>query len=104
MKLFIVCFQENTSAGSVAHASEIDELMNAEEVKLWESGKSLNDIAAKQGITIRRSCRPAPPAGGGMIPSNILEQIIWDKELEVVQARNISLFYLLYLSSVVFCL
>lgn len=116
MKLFIISLQENISAGSVTHAQEIDELIHSEEVKQWESGKSLNDIAAKQGITIRRSCRPSPPAGGGMVPTNILEQIIWDKEVEVIQARNISLFYLniflsgvrhvisilLYLSSVVF--
>lgn len=78
--------QENGSAGSVIHEYETDELINAEEVKEWESGKSLNDINAKQGISIRRSCRPAPPVGGGMVPMNILEQIIWDKEVEVTQA------------------
>ncbi|KAF3325976.1 indole-3-glycerol phosphate synthase [Carex littledalei] len=80
--------KENISAGSVTHAKEIDELIHAEEVKQWESGKSVNDIAAKQGITIRRSCRPAPPAGGGMVPTNILEQIIWDKEVEVIQSKQ----------------
>ncbi|KAJ4791873.1 Indole-3-glycerol phosphate synthase-like [Rhynchospora pubera] len=80
--------KEISSVAAAIYEYHTDELINAEEVREWESGKSINDIYAKQGITIRRSCRPAPPAGGGMIPRNILEQIIWDKEVEVTQFKQ----------------
>uniref|UniRef100_A0A453T601 indole-3-glycerol-phosphate synthase n=1 Tax=Aegilops tauschii subsp. strangulata TaxID=200361 RepID=A0A453T601_AEGTS len=75
-------------------ALERDEMLNAVELGQWESGKSVNDIAACQGIRIRRHCRPAASmaeveAEMGA-PRNILEKIIWDKEIEVAQglARN----------------
>jgi hypothetical protein len=54
-----------------------------------EDRKSVNDVAAGQGIRIRRHCRPAASmeeieAEMGA-PRNILEKIIWDKEIEVAQ-------------------
>jgi hypothetical protein len=54
-----------------------------------EDRKSVNDVAASQGIRIRRHCRPAASmeeieAEMGA-PRNILEKIIWDKEIEVAQ-------------------
>jgi indole-3-glycerol phosphate synthase len=65
------------------------ELYNSPEVKQWESGKSINSIAAAQGIRIRRRCQPRYPSEGTgpnkAVSRNILEQIIWDKEVEVFQ-------------------
>ncbi|KAE8770228.1 Indole-3-glycerol phosphate synthase, chloroplastic [Hordeum vulgare] len=66
-----------------------DEMLNAVELEQWESGKSANDIAACQGIRIRRHGRPAASMDDIQAemgaPRNILEKIIWDKEIEVAQ-------------------
>ncbi|WVZ92077.1 hypothetical protein U9M48_038171 [Paspalum notatum var. saurae] len=68
-----------------------DDMLNATELVQWESGKSVNDIAASQGIRIRRHCHPT--ASLEEIekelgpPRNILEKIIWDKEIEVAQGH-----------------
>ena len=76
--------------GSVLHRLE-DEMFNSLEVIQWESGKSINSIAAAQGIRIRRRCRPRYPSEGvgadRAVPRNVLEQIIWDKEVEVSQRK-----------------
>ncbi|WOK95235.1 indole-3-glycerol phosphate synthase, chloroplastic-like isoform X1 [Canna indica] len=70
----------------------IDDFVNSIEVMEWESGMSLNDIAAKQGIRIRRSYRTEYPSEGMKneqdSPRNILEEIIWDKEVEVAQFKR----------------
>lgn len=58
-------------------------LIDAAEVREWESGKSIDDIAARQGIKIRRH-RPASDS-----PRNILEQIIWDKAVEVSEMKKL---------------
>lgn len=60
-----------------------DELINAVEVREWENGKSIDDIAAKQGIRIRRH-----PAKGLDSPRNILEKIIWNKVIEVAEMKK----------------
>lgn len=68
-----------------------DDILNATELVQWESGKSVNDIAAIQGIRIRRHCRPTASLKeiekelGS--PRNILEKIIWDKEIEVAEGH-----------------
>ncbi|KAF0900439.1 hypothetical protein E2562_031780 [Oryza meyeriana var. granulata] len=68
-----------------------DDMVNAVELAQWENGKSINDIAASQGIRIRRHCRPSVPLKeieeelGA--PRNILEKIIWDKEVEVTEGH-----------------
>ncbi|TVU11006.1 hypothetical protein EJB05_44564 [Eragrostis curvula] len=76
---------------SVFYELEHDEMFNSAEVFQWESGKSINAIAAAQGIRIRRLCRPRYPSEGTgadrAVPRNILEQIIWDKEVEVSQRK-----------------
>ncbi|KAG8056333.1 hypothetical protein GUJ93_ZPchr0002g23314 [Zizania palustris] len=76
---------------SILYALEHDEMFNSAEVIQWESGKSINSIAAAQGIRIRRRCRPRYPSEGTgadkAVPRNILEQIIWDKEVEVSQRK-----------------
>lgn len=67
-------------------------MFNSAEVIQWESGKSINSIAAAQGIRIRRRCRPRYPSEGSgadkAVPRNMLEQIIWDKEVEVSQVNS----------------
>ncbi|KAL5201145.1 hypothetical protein ABZP36_035499 [Zizania latifolia] len=77
---------------SILYALEHDEMFNSAEVIQWESGKSINSIAAAQGIRIRRRCRPRYPSEGSgadkAVPRNILEQIIWDKEVEVSQRKT----------------
>lgn len=66
-----------------------DDVLNAKELVQRESGLSVNDIAARQGIRIRRHCRPTASLKeieeelGA--PLNILEKIIWDKEIEVAE-------------------
>ena len=76
--------------GSVLHRLE-DEMFNSLEVIQWESGKSINSIAAAQGIRIRRRCRPRYPSEGvgadRAVPRSVLEQIVWDKEVEVSQRK-----------------
>uniref|UniRef100_A0ACD6ABX5 Uncharacterized protein n=1 Tax=Avena sativa TaxID=4498 RepID=A0ACD6ABX5_AVESA len=46
---------------------------------------SVNDVAASQGIRIRRHCRPTASMEEMGAPRNVLERIIWDKEIEVAQ-------------------
>ena len=67
-------------------------MFNSEEVIQWESGKTINSIAAAQGIRIRRRCRPRYPSEGSgddkAVPRTFLEQIVWDKEVEVSQVQK----------------
>ncbi|XP_008811262.2 indole-3-glycerol phosphate synthase, chloroplastic-like [Phoenix dactylifera] len=77
--------------GDVMITFKHDDLVNSVEVREWESGKSLNEIAAKQGIRIRRRYRTGHPSESSQDdeepPRNILEKIIWDKEVEVSQLK-----------------
>ncbi|CAO2175816.1 unnamed protein product [Urochloa humidicola] len=86
-----------TLAGIRAHARSLragpqDNMLNATELIQWENGKSVNDITASQGIRIRRHCRPTASLKeieeelGA--PLNILEKIIWDKEIEVAEGLS----------------
>ncbi|CAN6317385.1 unnamed protein product [Urochloa humidicola] len=74
---------------SILEALAQDDMLNTTELLQWENGKSVNDIAASQGIRIRRHCRPTASLKeieeelGS--PLNILEKIIWDKEIEVAE-------------------
>lgn len=68
----------------LAENYRITELINAIEVKEWESGKSIDDIAAKQGIRIRRH-----PAKESDSPCNILEKIVWNKAIEVSEMKKV---------------
>lgn len=73
-----------------------DFIANYVEVKEWESGKSLDMILENQGIKIRRRPPYGPPAHSvgpfefrleneENTPRNILEKIIWDKDVEVAK-------------------
>lgn len=82
----------SVSQEAILYALEHDEMFNSEEVIQWESGKTINSIAAAQGIRIRRRCGPRYPSEGSgddkAVPRNILEQIVWDKEVEVSQVQK----------------
>ncbi|MQM12830.1 hypothetical protein Taro_045749 [Colocasia esculenta] len=79
-----------------------DSLANSNEVRQWESGHSFHDIAASQGIKIRRRPLTGPPhhyvgpfefrlENEGNTPRNILEEIIWYKDNEVQQRKPLAL-------------
>ncbi|MBA0822067.1 hypothetical protein Goarm_018885, partial [Gossypium armourianum] len=65
-------------------------------VKEWEVGMLQNEVAASQGIRIRRRPPSGPPLhyvgpfefrlqNEGNTPRNILEEIVWHKDVEVSQ-------------------
>ncbi|KAL6907803.1 hypothetical protein ACP4OV_001973 [Aristida adscensionis] len=72
---------------SILYALEHEEMFNSVEVLQWESGMSFNSIAAAQGIRVRRRFRTRYPSDDddddGAVARSTLEQIIWDKEVEV---------------------
>ena len=81
---------------TVSATSESETEQNALKVKEWEVGMLQNEVAASQGIRIRRRPPTGPPLhyvgpfefriqNEGNTPRNILEQIIWHKDTEVSQ-------------------
>lgn len=69
---------------------------NRLEVKEWEVATLQEELAASQGITIRRRPSTGPPLhyvgpfefriqNEGNTPRNILEEIVWNKDVEVSQ-------------------
>lgn len=79
-------------------------------IKEWEVGMFQNEVAASQGIRIRRRPPTGPPLhyvgpfefrlqnDEGNTPRNILEEIIWHKHTEVSRVifTNFVLFCLLF--------
>ncbi|KAL4362565.1 hypothetical protein GQ457_04G025280 [Hibiscus cannabinus] len=72
---------------------------DALKVKEWEVGMFQNEVAASQGIRIRRRPPTCPPLhyngpfefclqDGDNTPRNILEEIIWHKDFEVSQMKE----------------
>ncbi|XP_021275354.1 indole-3-glycerol phosphate synthase, chloroplastic [Herrania umbratica] len=72
---------------------------DALKVKEWEVGMFQNEVAASQGIRIRRRPPTGPPLhyvgpfefrlqNEGNTPRNILEEIIWHKDVEVSQMKE----------------
>ncbi|KAK8694239.1 hypothetical protein V6N13_071794 [Hibiscus sabdariffa] len=72
---------------------------DALKVKEWEVGMFQNEVAASQGIRIRRRPPTGPPLhydgpfefclqDGDNTPRNILEEIIWHKDFEVSQMKE----------------
>lgn len=68
--------------------------VDSEEMKELGSGNPIDDIRMKQGITIRRRPTTGPPQhhvgpfefrleNEGNKPQNILEEIVWNKDVEV---------------------
>lgn len=95
----IYCFsmQSETSDISATVVSANESQENSLDAKDWELGMYQNEVAASQGIRIRRRPPTGPPLhyvgpfefrlqNEGNTPRNILEEIIWHKEKEVSQA------------------
>ncbi|KAI5665065.1 hypothetical protein M9H77_24388 [Catharanthus roseus] len=72
---------------------------DALKVKEWEIGMFQDEIAASQGIRIRRRPPTGPPShyvgpfefriqNEGNTPRNILEEIVWNKDVEVSQMKE----------------
>ncbi|KAL0385174.1 UNVERIFIED_CONTAM: Indole-3-glycerol phosphate synthase, chloroplastic [Sesamum radiatum] len=72
---------------------------DALKVKEWEVGMLRNEVAASQGISIRRQPPTGPPPhyvgpfefhlqNEDITPRNILEEIIWHKDIEVSQMKE----------------
>ncbi|XP_054792946.1 indole-3-glycerol phosphate synthase, chloroplastic-like isoform X2 [Prosopis cineraria] len=86
----------DTSPG-IATSSE--SLSDSLKIKEWEVGMFHNEVAASQGIRIRRRPPTGPPLhyvgpfefrlqNEGNTPRNILEEIIWHKDTEVTQLKG----------------
>ncbi|XP_021715191.1 indole-3-glycerol phosphate synthase, chloroplastic-like isoform X1 [Chenopodium quinoa] len=72
---------------------------NALKLKVWEVGRLQEEVAATQGIKIRRRPPTGPPMhyvgpfefriqSEGNTPRNILEEIIWHKDVELAQWKE----------------
>ncbi|KAL0421727.1 UNVERIFIED_CONTAM: Indole-3-glycerol phosphate synthase, chloroplastic [Sesamum latifolium] len=72
---------------------------DALKVKEWEVGMLQNEVAASQGIRIRRRPPTEPPPhyvgpfefhvqNEDITPRNILEEIVWHKDIEVSQMKE----------------
>ncbi|KDP29953.1 hypothetical protein JCGZ_18522 [Jatropha curcas] len=97
--------QAETKEGSATVSAAVKEevpaatVENALEVKEWEVGMLQNEVAASQGIRIRRRPPTGPPLhyvgpfefriqNEGNTPRNILEEIVWNKDIEVSQLKE----------------
>uniref|UniRef100_A0A7C9CJY2 indole-3-glycerol-phosphate synthase n=1 Tax=Opuntia streptacantha TaxID=393608 RepID=A0A7C9CJY2_OPUST len=92
--------QKLDSRDAVTTVSPIsDSLEQALKIKDWEAAMLHEEIAASQGITIRRRPPTAPPLNyvgpfefhvqnESNTPRNILEEIIWYKDIEVSQLKE----------------
>ncbi|KAI5433926.1 indole-3-glycerol phosphate synthase, chloroplastic [Lathyrus oleraceus] len=94
--------QVNPNEGSttIATSSESSEsVVEALKVKEWEVGMFQNEVAANQGIRIRRAPPTGPPSHyegpfqfrlqiEENTPRNILEEIVWNKDKEVAQLKE----------------
>jgi indole-3-glycerol phosphate synthase len=85
--------------GSATLATSSESVVDALKVKEWEVGMFHNEVAATQGIRIRRRPPTGPPIhyvgpfefrleNEGNTPRNILEEIIWNKDIEVRQLKE----------------
>lgn len=85
--------------GSSTIATSGESVVEALKVKEWEVGMFHNEVAATQGIRIRRRPPTGPPnhyvgpfqfrlQNEGNTPRNILEEIVWNKDTEVAQLKE----------------
>lgn len=81
---------------SVILSPTSDSTANAVELKDWEIRRMQDEIASNQGIQIRRRPPTGPPLhyvgpfefrlqNEGNTPRNILEEIVWHKDVEVAR-------------------
>lgn len=85
--------------GSATISAVNRDVETALKVKEWEVGMFQDEVAASQGIQIRRRPPTGPPLhyvgpfefriqNEGNTPRNILEEIIWHKDVEVSQVMS----------------
>ncbi|KAL2317058.1 hypothetical protein Fmac_030934 [Flemingia macrophylla] len=96
---FSIRAQMESNDGSAAVATSGESVVEALKVKEWEVGMLQNEVAASQGIRIRRRPPTGPPLhyvgpfqfrlqNEGNTPRNILEEIVWNKDTEVSQLKE----------------
>ncbi|CAL0317609.1 unnamed protein product [Lupinus luteus] len=96
---FSVRAQMGSTEGSASIASYTEPLEEVLKVKEWELGMFQNEVAASQGIRIRRRPPTGPPLhyvgpfefrlqNDGNTPRNILEEIVWNKDVEVAKLKE----------------
>ncbi|XP_058744916.1 indole-3-glycerol phosphate synthase, chloroplastic-like [Vicia villosa] len=82
-----------------AQVNPNETVFEALKAKEWEVGMFQNEVAANQGIRIRRRPPTGPPShyegpfrfrleNEGDVPRNILEEIVWNKDKEVAQLKE----------------
>lgn len=93
--IFLVKDFSNSSILSLSSEAVVDSI----KIREWEFGRLQDELAASQGIEIRRRPPTAPPLhyegpfefllqNEDDAPRNILEEIIWNKDKEVSQALS----------------
>ncbi|XP_059662860.1 indole-3-glycerol phosphate synthase, chloroplastic-like [Cornus florida] len=91
------CIRAQQSDATLSSVSDSEP--NALKIKEWEVGKFQDEIAASQGIRIRRRPPTGPPLhyvgpfefrlqNEGNTPRNILEEIVWNKDKELSQIKE----------------
>ncbi|XP_038986347.1 indole-3-glycerol phosphate synthase, chloroplastic-like isoform X2 [Phoenix dactylifera] len=91
--------EEESTGACISVTSTDDDTANSIKVRELENGNLPDDGAAKQGIRIRRRPLTGPPThmvgpfefrleNEGNTPRNILEKILWDKDIEVSQMKE----------------
>lgn len=104
--LLIDLFNLQAEASTVNKEDEL-------KAKEWEVRMLQEEVAASQGIRIRRRPPTGPPVhyvgpfefriqSEGNTPRNILEEIVWNKDVEVSHVSN-NHFILLFLDLLFFC-
>ncbi|XP_057787114.1 indole-3-glycerol phosphate synthase, chloroplastic-like [Salvia miltiorrhiza] len=87
--------KDGSASASETEAPEVDAL----KAKEWEVMMYQDEVAASQGIKIRRRPTTGPPQhyvgpfefrlqNEGNTPRNILEEIVWNKDVEVAQMKE----------------
>ncbi|MED6110779.1 hypothetical protein PIB30_045947 [Stylosanthes scabra] len=90
---------ESTEGSATIAETPAESVVEELKVKEWEVGMFQNEVAASQGIRIRRRPPTGPPLhyvgpfefrlqNEGNTPRNILEEIVWNKDVEVSQLKE----------------
>ncbi|CAK8531018.1 unnamed protein product [Lathyrus sativus] len=91
--------QMDPNEDSATTATSGEPVVEALKVKEWEVGMFHNEVAATQGIRIRRRPPTGPPVhyvgpfefrlqNEGNTPRNILEEIVWNKDIEIARLKE----------------
>ncbi|KAI4305600.1 hypothetical protein L6164_028957 [Bauhinia variegata] len=99
LSAFSVRAQMESEEGSAAAATSSEPAVDALKMKEREVGTFQDEVAASQGIRIRRRPLTGPPLhyvgpfefrlqNEGNTPRNILEEIVWNKDVEVAQLKE----------------